>query len=807
MMNPARRSPTGPSPGGHRISWGRRPAGRRGFVSGATLLVLFSAGHQDAHAAPDTERDQALHKVVSQLVAQEMQQKALPGLAVVAMDRGRVVLSSGYGMSDVDQGIAASDRTMFRVGSVSKLFTDLALMQLVEGGVIDLDQPVSSYLPTFAPHNPFGVPITVRMLASHRSGLVREPPVGNYFDASAPSLLATVDSLNETALVYAPGTRNKYSNAALAVLGRLIEHVSGEPFADHIKRTILQPFGMDDSSFDIGAYEDGRIARATMWSHDGRSFDAPLFPLGMSPAGDLVSSAKDVGQFLLALDRSCTPVIGRETFREMCRGQFGDETATGPGGGMGIGFVIGDLDGKKTIGHDGAVYGFSTSLVYLPGDRIGCAVFSCVDLTNAVTGRIAKQVVRWIAAQQAGLPLSDTTPSQPIATGRAQALDGIYESASGARVTLLNDDGRLVAEIGSTRGEVRDHNGSLVLDDRHVADVTLTETEDGSITVRGVAFKRVDDPLPTECPAGYRELLGEYGFDHNILFVYERGGALHALIEWFEIDRLIDQGDSRFLFPGGMYHGEELGFERGPDGRVNAAVLAGIRFPRRPISDPQDDFFSIEPVRPIHELREEALRATPPVEAPPEGTAFRATQLIDVLSEDVSLWMDIRYASERNFMRTRFYTAPRAFMQADAAAALARVQRSLARHGLGLKIHDGYRPWYVTKMFFEATPEEDRHFVADPALGSRHNRGCAVDLTLVDTKRGVEVGMGGLYDEMTERSYPNYPVATDRERWYRKTLRRAMEAEGFRVYAYEWWHFDFNGWEQYRIGNARFEDL
>ena len=132
---------------------------------------------------------------------------------------------------------------------------------------------------------------------------------------------------------------------------------------------------------------------------------------------------------------------------------------------------------------------------------------------------------------------------------------------------------------------------------------------------------------------------------------------------------------------------------------------------------------------------------------------------------------------------------------------------ALRRVGYGLLIHDAYRPWYVTKMFWDATPPEHRWLVADPAAGSRHNRGAAVDLTLYDLATGRAVEMPGTYDELSDRSYPDYPGGTSLQRWHRELLRRAMEAEGFAVNPTEWWHFDHETWRQYPILNVPFEAI
>ncbi len=153
------------------------------------------------------------------------------------------------------------------------------------------------------------------------------------------------------------------------------------------------------------------------------------------------------------------------------------------------------------------------------------------------------------------------------------------------------------------------------------------------------------------------------------------------------------------------------------------------------------------------------------------------------------------------------YSSARAFMERPAALAVARAHRALAAYGYGLLIHDAYRPWYVTKMFWDATPPSQHEFVADPAAGSRHNRGAAVDLTLYSRETGAPIRMTGGYDEFSHRSYADYPGGTALERWHRDLLRRVMEAQGFAVNPSEWWHFDFLGWHDYPIVNIPFERL
>ena len=209
------------------------------------------------------------------------------------------------------------------------------------------------------------------------------------------------------------------------------------------------------------------------------------------------------------------------------------------------------------------------------------------------------------------------------------------------------------------------------------------------------------------------------------------------------------------------------------------------------------------PLSKLEQLRTEALRAQPPEE---QGD-FRPDDLVEVVRLDPTLQLDVRYATDNNFLRAAIYPEARVFLQRPAAEAVVRANAALRAHGYGLRLFDGYRPWYVTLLFWDATPAEQRAYVADPTKGSRHNRGCAVDLTLYDLRTGLEVPMPSGYDDFTERAHPDYAGGTPEQRAARDLLRRVMEAEGFTVYENEWWHFDHRDWASYRIGNTLFKDL
>ena len=281
-------------------------------------------------------------------------------------------------------------------------------------------------------------------------------------------------------------------------------------------------------------------------------------------------------------------------------------------------------------------------------------------------------------------------------------------------------------------------------------------------------------PKPWAPPEKLKSVVGEYDCRTSVCLVIEDGGRLWLL-------------DTAKASP------KRVPYED-----------AGMALKRREVG-PQAGTtqLQVKPVRPIPAVRTEALAASPPAEAAPA----RAAELVELVSVDPTIKLDIRYATTNNFLGARFYDEARAFMQRPAADALVRANKKLRTLGYGLLIHDAYRPWYVTKMFWDATPLDKRWLVANPASGSKHNRGAAVDLTLFELSTGKPVEMPGTYDETTGRSFADYPGGTSLQRWHRGLLRNAMVAEGFLVNPSEWWHFDYKSWRDYAIGNVAFDRI
>lgn len=202
-----------------------------------------------------------------------------------------------------------------------------------------------------------------------------------------------------------------------------------------------------------------------------------------------------------------------------------------------------------------------------------------------------------------------------------------------------------------------------------------------------------------------------------------------------------------------------------------------------------------------------AACATAADRPPREAGPFRAPDLVELVALDPTLRLDVRYATANNFVGRPVYRQARVFLQRPAAQAVVRAHRGLAARGFGLLLFDGYRPWSVTRLFWDVTPAHLREFVADPRKGSRHNRGCAVDLTLFHLATGREAEMPTPYDDFTEKAAPDWPGATAAQAHHRALLRAAMEKEGFTVFPSEWWHFDYQDWRAYPILDVPFEGV
>ncbi|MEO5912375.1 MAG: M15 family metallopeptidase [Pelobium sp.] len=182
-------------------------------------------------------------------------------------------------------------------------------------------------------------------------------------------------------------------------------------------------------------------------------------------------------------------------------------------------------------------------------------------------------------------------------------------------------------------------------------------------------------------------------------------------------------------------------------------------------------------------------------------------QLLEIKKYIPAVHLDIKYATKANFSGVAVYSQASAFARKPVVEALLKIQKELKKEGIGLKIFDAYRPYSVTVKFWKVTPIDKKEFVANPKTGSRHNRGCAVDLTLINLKSGKELEMPTPYDSFAKEASPTYQDISPIQKKNRDFLINIMERNGFKVIKNEWWHFDFRGWEKFPLMDIPFEKL
>lgn len=195
------------------------------------------------------------------------------------------------------------------------------------------------------------------------------------------------------------------------------------------------------------------------------------------------------------------------------------------------------------------------------------------------------------------------------------------------------------------------------------------------------------------------------------------------------------------------------------------------------------------------------------IKPPKEKGEFRQTDLVELIKLDSTIKLDIRYATSNNFTGKALYSEARAFLQREAALSLVRANAKLKKHGYGIIVYDGYRPWSITKKFWQLTPNNKKMYVANPKQGSRHNRGCAVDVSLYSLATGNPVVMVSNFDDMSQRSSIYYRGGTYEQQVLKYLLIKILNEEGFMTFSKEWWHFDYKGWKRYEIIDIPFSEL
>ncbi len=527
---------------------------------------------------------------VEDLAKAEIERGILTGVSVALVDDQSVILAYGFGLADEAKKKPATSKTVYRAGSISKLFTAVSAMQLVEQGKLDIDKPVTEYLPDFQIVDPLkdADPITLRQLMCHRSGLVRESPVGGYLDPNEPSIAESVTSLADCVRVHPPAKVTKYSNIGVTVVGHVVEQVAGMPFAEYQRTHVLDPLGMKGSSFLRDDHVASQAATSYMLVADGQGgfdrIESPVFDLGTLPAGNLYTSVEDLAKFLSCLfadgQVDGRPILKPETLAEMFTPQLTDSDS-----GFGLGFSVGKFRDHKRISHSGAVYGFSSSFAGIPELKVGVIVLANEDIAMGPVSKIANTALGWMVDTRLGEELEDMEAYEDVLKETADTLVGDYESQS-YWAELTYEDGRLLADISGQEFVVQQsEEGDLVLDGRgkNNSSVQLQRDDDGIVTgfeSGGQTYRRVNPDAVTEIPAGWQKFLGSYGPKFIPLVISVKHGHLYAMTENMVDYRLTPMNRTVFKMCPGMYEDEELVFHVGPLGRVQRAVLAGMELPR-----------------------------------------------------------------------------------------------------------------------------------------------------------------------------------------------------------------------------------
>ena len=521
----------------------------------------------------------------------ELDRGLLTGVSVALVDDQRTVFAGGFGLADKRTGRQASADTVYRAGSISKLFTALAAAQLVERGLIDLDAPVSEYLPDFRIVVPFEncPPITLRQLMCHRSGLIRESPLGGYLDDSQPTIAATVTSVAPCVLVHRPDTVTKYSNLGVTVVGQAVARVADVPFETYQQEQLIGPMGIKSTSFILDERLEERLSTSYMRVADGRdgffTIESPVFQLGTIPAGNLYTTAEDLARLLsvlfadgLAGDRR---IVRSDTLQQMFTPQL-----TGEAEGFGLGFNVTRFRGRRRVGHSGAVYGFSSTVAGLVQEKLGVVVLANEDITSGPVRKLADAALDLLLEAKLGEPPPAKEEPIQIDADQLARFTGDYESESyWARIEA--GDGLLRVNLAGQPITLTCVGPNRFLGEGRRANEAPFEFDvdnDGpttGFTAMGQKFRRVDPKGVPEVPDAYKKYLGGYGPGFIPLVISVKYGHLYAMTENMADYRLRPLNRTVFGMPPGLYADEQLVFHVDAGGKVHSVTLANMTLARR----------------------------------------------------------------------------------------------------------------------------------------------------------------------------------------------------------------------------------
>ena len=453
-------------------------------------------------AAVNRGDHEAVRRHLEAVVRHQMRKHDVTGLSIALVDDQRVLWAQGFGWADRENKVAATPQTIYRVGSISKLFTATAAMQLAERGRLDIDQPLKKVLPEFSIGSRYAgtEAITPRQLMSHHAGLPRDVLKGMWSTQPVP-FTQTVHDLRESDAAYPPDTVFAYSNTGVALLGHAIQNVSGQEFHVHMERSLLRPLGMADSAFLPGVSPSPLMAKAYL---RGKLTDEP--PLGNTPAGGLNSSVLDLGRFLSMVFAQGRvgeqQIVKRETLAEMLRPQ-NRGVALDVGFGTGLGWMLSTLgtdairNAGPVIHHNGATVMFRSQMFALPEHKLGVVVLSNASTAGEAVNRIAGEALSFALEAKSGIrqPALQKLPraETPWAPDAMQAYMGDYTTALGHMRIRTKGQGLRIDALGQRAALVPRSDGRLALEYRLLGliPISLGDLDHVGISQRRIAGRDV----------------------------------------------------------------------------------------------------------------------------------------------------------------------------------------------------------------------------------------------------------------------------------------------------------------------------
>src|SRR5579872_1708619 len=403
----------------------------------ACLLSIAAGGQQPAKPALD-----AAYKLIDTYVARQMKAEQIPGLALALTDRNGLLRVTTYGYSDIETKTPVTSETRFEIGSISKSFTAISLLQLREQGKFDPQQPITGYLPWFSVHSPYR-PITGHDVMTHTAGLPRDRD-------DIPSSLYQAAGVRDRWVGYEPGKYFAYSNVGYQIMGYLLQEITGRPYAEAVRAHILQPLGMDhsDAVFTDDTYK--RLAVGYSPLYDDRPYNPaePLIPAAWqeyaSGDGSIVSTAPDLAAYLrMLLNHGTGPngrIISEESWKLLTQKAVrvpGEETTW-----YGYGIFSREVEGHRYIGHSGGMIGYSTRMEGDLDSGLGVVALENAPLGPDDIASFALEAVR-AASEDKSLP---ALPEEAPVVKDAADYAGTYAAANGRKFTISNDGGQVALD-------------------------------------------------------------------------------------------------------------------------------------------------------------------------------------------------------------------------------------------------------------------------------------------------------------------------------------------------------------------------